>query len=47
MNEERKATAGLSPNTAALLAYLLGWATGLLFLLLEKRDSSASSRWPP
>ncbi len=38
MNEERKATAGLSPNTAALLAYLLGWATGLLFLLLEKRD---------
>lgn len=38
MEQERKSVAGLAPNTAALLAYLLGWATGLLFLLLEKRD---------
>ncbi len=36
MEEERKTIAGLSPNTAALMAYLLGWVTGLLFLALEK-----------
>ncbi len=38
MNEERKAVAGLDPSTAALLAYLLGWVTGLLFLAVEKGD---------
>ena len=36
MEEERKAVAGLDPNTAALLTYLLGWVTGLLFLVIEK-----------
>jgi uncharacterized membrane protein len=36
MEEERKALAGLDSNTAALLAYLLGWVTGLLFLAVEK-----------
>jgi uncharacterized membrane protein len=38
MEQERESVAGLDPNTAALLAYLLGWVTGLLFLLLGKRD---------
>ncbi len=28
---------GLSENTAALLAYVLGWFTGLIFLLIDKR----------
>ena len=32
MEQERKSVAGLDPNTAALLTYLLGWVTGLLFL---------------
>jgi uncharacterized membrane protein len=38
MEQERKSVAGLDPNTAALLTYLLGWVTGLLFLALEKDD---------
>lgn len=28
---------GLSENTAALLSYVLGWLTGLIFLLIDKR----------
>ena len=28
---------GLSENVAALLSYVLGWITGLLFLLIDKR----------
>jgi uncharacterized membrane protein len=28
---------GLSENLAALLSYVFGWITGLLFLLLDKR----------
>ena len=27
----------LSPNTAALLSYVLGWLTGLIFFLIDKR----------
>jgi uncharacterized membrane protein len=27
---------GLEPNVAGLLCYVLGWVTGLIFLLLEK-----------
>jgi len=27
----------LSPNTAALLSYILGWVTGLIFYLIDKR----------
>ncbi len=27
----------LSPNTAALLSYVLGWLTGLIFFLVDKR----------
>ncbi len=29
--------AGLSPSTAALLSYVLGWFTGLIFFLIDKR----------
>jgi uncharacterized membrane protein len=28
---------GLSENTAALLSYVLGWLTGLIFLLIDNR----------
>lgn len=27
----------LSPNTAALLSYLFGWLTGIIFFLIDKR----------
>lgn len=29
---------GMDPKVAGLLCYLLGWVTGLIFLLLEKED---------
>ena len=29
--------AGLSENAAALLSYVLGWLTGLIFLLIDRR----------
>ena len=31
-------TTGMDPKVAGLLCYLLGWITGLIFLLLEKED---------
>jgi uncharacterized membrane protein len=31
------ATAGIEENVAGLLAYLVGWITGLIFLLIDKR----------
>jgi uncharacterized membrane protein len=31
------ARSGLSENVAALLSYVLGWLTGLIFLLIDKR----------
>ena len=31
---------GLPPGVAVLLAYLFGWVSGLIFLLIEKRDQS-------
>ena len=31
------ARSGLSENTAALLSYVLGWLTGLIFFLIDKR----------
>lgn len=34
---EKKGT-GLSKNVAGALCYLLGWITGLVFLLIEKED---------
>ena len=31
-----KTSTGLQPNVAGLLCYVLGWITGIIFLLLEK-----------
>ena len=31
-----KTSTGIQPNVAALLSYLLGWITGLIFYLIEK-----------
>src|ERR1039458_7612401 len=31
------ATAGLSENAAATLSYVLGWLTGIIFFLIDKR----------
>ncbi|HTQ61149.1 MAG TPA: DUF4870 domain-containing protein [Candidatus Solibacter sp.] len=31
------ATAGMEENVAGLLCYLVGWITGLIFLLIDKR----------
>jgi uncharacterized membrane protein len=33
-----KTETGLEPNVAGLLCYVLGWVSGLVFLLLEKKD---------
>ncbi len=33
-----KTGTGLEPNVAGLLCYVLGWVSGLVFLLLEKDD---------
>lgn len=32
-------TTGLSSNIAGLLCYVLGWITGLVFILIEQKDS--------
>lgn len=37
MAEEKKGT-GLPRNTAGALCYVLGWVTGIVFLLVEKED---------
>jgi uncharacterized membrane protein len=29
---------GLEPNIAGLLCYVLGWVSGIVFLVLEKKD---------
>ncbi|MDO8551348.1 MAG: DUF4870 domain-containing protein [bacterium] len=34
----KKSTTGLPTNTAAALTYILGWVTGLIFILVEKED---------
>ncbi len=36
-NKEQTGT-GLDPKVAGLLCYLLGWVTGVIFLILEKKD---------
>ncbi len=33
-----KSSTGLEANVAGLLCYLLGWITGIIFLLLEKES---------
>ncbi len=37
-NGERKTFLGFSENMEAFLCYLLGWVTGIMFLLLEKKS---------
>lgn len=37
MAEETKGV-GLPRNTAAALSYILGWVTGIVFLLIERED---------
>jgi uncharacterized membrane protein len=37
MNNASPATDGLTENVAGLLCYLLGWLTGIIFLLIDKR----------
>jgi uncharacterized membrane protein len=33
-----KSSTGLEPNIAALISYVFGWVTGLVFILLEQKD---------
>ena len=33
-----KTSMGLDPNVAGLLCYLVGWITGIIFLILEKEN---------
>jgi len=33
-----KSSTGMQPNVAALLSYLFGWITGLIFFLIEKEN---------
>lgn len=33
-----KTSVGLQPNIAGLLCYVLGWVTGLIFIILEKEN---------
>lgn len=36
MENNKKTSLGLEENVEALLSYLLGWITGIVFLLIEK-----------
>ena len=36
VEQELKTNTGLSPKVAAVLTYLLGWVTGLFFLIVER-----------
>ena len=33
-----KTTTGMEPNLEGLLCYVLGWITGLIFLIIEKEN---------
>jgi len=35
---EEKTTSNLPKNTAAALCYIAGWVSGLIFILIEKKD---------
>jgi uncharacterized membrane protein len=37
-SETKTTTLGVSENVASLLAYLLTWVTGIVFLLIEKEN---------
>lgn len=36
--EEKKYAFGLDKKTASILTYVLGWVSGLVFILVEKED---------
>jgi uncharacterized membrane protein len=36
--DSNKTSTGLQQNVAGLLCYLLGWVTGIIFLILEKEN---------
>jgi uncharacterized membrane protein len=39
MSEQQgKTSMGLEPNVAGLLCYVVGWVTGLIFLIMEKEN---------
>ena len=38
MLQTEKSTTGFDPNVAAALSYVLGWVTGVAFLLLERES---------
>jgi uncharacterized membrane protein len=35
-----KTTTGLEPNIAGLLCYVAGWITGIIFLVIEKENTT-------
>lgn len=37
-DETRTTSTGINENVAGLLCYLLGWITGLIFILIEKEN---------
>ncbi|SNZ15563.1 Uncharacterized membrane protein [Terribacillus aidingensis] len=37
-NQEKKTSASINPNTAAMLSYVLGLITGIIFFVLEKEN---------
>jgi uncharacterized membrane protein len=39
MDEKEKSSTGLDENVAGFLCYLLGFITGIVFLVVEKRSS--------
>jgi uncharacterized membrane protein len=36
---EAETSVGMSPNVAGLLCYVLGWITGIIFIVLEKKST--------
>ena len=36
--QSNKTSSGLQQNVAGLLCYLLGWVTGIIFLIIERED---------
>jgi uncharacterized membrane protein len=36
---EAETSVGMSPNVAGLLCYVLGWITGIIFVVLEKKST--------
>jgi uncharacterized membrane protein len=39
-DQQPKQTTGLQPNVAGLLCYVLGWVTGIVFLIIEKENKT-------